>query len=228
MKPLFTEEEYKNAKSIDKLPLTCCTCENTFHSTKAFITQAKRKENGATAKYCSRKCTGKGLSKRKNVSCKQCKKLFLKKACQIKKSPNHFCTKSCAVTYNNTHKKHGTRRSKLEVWLEKQLTLKYPDIKFDFNRKEAINSELDIFLPEYKLAFELNGIFHYEPIFGEKKLAQINNNDSRKFQACIEAGIELCIIDASSLKYFKPSNAQKYLDITSNIIKQRLERETED
>ena len=38
---------------------------------------------------------------------------------------------------------------------------------------EAINSELDVYVPSLNLAFELNGIFHYEPIYGEKKLNQI-------------------------------------------------------
>jgi len=87
-----------------------------------------------------------------------------------------------------------------------------------FNDKTTINSELDIYFPDLKLAFELNGIFHYEPIFSQNKLDQIQNNDNRKFQACIEQGIELCIIDSSSLKYFKESNCKKYLDIIVNII----------
>ena len=52
----------------------------------------------------------------------------------------------------------------------------------------------------------------------EEKLNQIQNNDSRKFQACIEQGIELCIIDTSSLKYFKEQTAKKYLDIICDII----------
>ena len=73
-----------------------------------------------------------------------------------------------------------------------------------------------------KLAFELNGIFHYEPIYGKKKLAQIQNNDSRKFQACIENNIEFCLIDVSQLKYFKPQNAQKFLDIITSIINLKL------
>jgi hypothetical protein len=72
-----------------------------------------------------------------------------------------------------------------------------------------------------KLAFELNGIFHYESIYGEAKLHQIQNNDKRKFQACLERGIELCIIDSSNLKYFKESNAKPYLDIIINIINKK-------
>ena len=39
---------------------------------------------------------------------------------------------------------------------------------------------------------------------GAKKLEQIINNDNRKIQACIEKGIECCIIDTSSSKNFKP------------------------
>ena len=73
-----------------------------------------------------------------------------------------------------------------------------------------------------KLAFEINGIYHYEPIHGQEKLSRVQNNDSRKFQACLEKDIELCIIDSSSLKYFKPQNAQKYLDIITSIIKLRI------
>tara|TARA_Y100000310_G_scaffold339131_1_gene430862 strand:+ start:964 stop:1656 length:693 start_codon:yes stop_codon:yes gene_type:complete len=155
---------------------------------------------------------------KQKVSCQQCKKQFLKRTSQIKKHKNHFCSHACAAIYNNTHKKHGTRKSKLEVWLEIQLPDLYPDLEFHFNRKDAINSELDIYIPKLKLAFELNGIFHYEPIYGQKKLGQIQNNDNRKFQACIEKDIELCIIDTSSQKYFKPKTSQKYLDIIDNII----------
>jgi hypothetical protein len=136
------------------------------------------------------------------------------------KSYNYFCCSSCAAIYNNTHKTKGNRKSKLEFYLEKELPLLYPDIEFHFNRKDAINSELDIYIPSMKLAFELNGIFHYEPIYGETKLNQIQNNDKRKFQACLERGIELCIIDSSKLKYFKESNAKPFLSIILRIIEQ--------
>ena len=77
------------------------------------------------------------------------------------------------------------------------------------------------------LAFELNGIFHYEPIYGEKKLNQIQNNDTRKFQACLEKGIEMCMIDVSSLSYFKPANAKKYLDIVCGLIDMKMVFPTE-
>jgi hypothetical protein len=172
--------------------------------------------------FCSNACSVKSRDVRKEVECKQCNKKFLKKRCQLIKSPISFCSSSCAATYNNTHKTHGCRRSKFEIYLEQVLPNKYPSLEFHFNRKDAIFSELDIYIPNLKLAFELNGIFHYEPIYGLDKLDQIKNNDNRKFQACLEQGIELCIIDTSSLNYFKPEKAQKYLDIIVNIINSKL------
>lgn len=72
-----------------------------------------------------------------------------------------------------------------------------------------------------KLAFELNGMFHYEPIFGEVKLNQILENNNNKFQSCQKHNISLCYIDTSQQKYFKPKSSQKYLDIITTIINQR-------
>jgi hypothetical protein len=146
---------------------------------------------------------------------------FKKKQVDIKKSPNHFCTRSCAVSYNNKNKTKGNRRSKLEIYIEEQLTILYPNLNIDYNKKNVIGSELDIYIPSFKLAFELNGIFHYEPIFGSDKLNQIQENDVSKSKACFDKHIDLCIIDSSGLKYFKLSNAKKYLDIVVNIINKR-------
>lgn len=140
------------------------------------------------------------------------------RAMRIKK----FCNHSCSAAYNNTHKTKGCRRSKLEIYLESQLKLLFPNLDLRFNEKSAINSELDIYIPSLKLAFELNGIFHYEPIYGADKLSQIQNNDNRKFQACLERGIELCIIDTSTYSYFKEQTAKKYLEIVLNIIRSKL------
>ena len=120
------------------------------------------------------------------------------------------------------HKKYGIRRSKLEKWLEEKLIAMYPSLEFHFNRKDTILSELDIYLPSLKLAFELNGIYHYEPIHGSDVLSSIVNNDNRKFQACLERGIELCIIDSSKQKYFKESTCTPFLQIISSVINTKL------
>ena len=102
----------------------------------------------------------------------------------------------------------------------KAVTNSSPVIVFSFFF--VTNEIIGYFNPVLKLAFELNGIFHYEPIYGPKKLESIKNNDSQKFQACIKKGISLCIIDTSSQKYFKESSSKRYLDIIINIIQTQL------
>jgi hypothetical protein len=168
--------------------------------------------------FCSKFCNGQYQIRSQKVLCKNCGKEFVKLLSNIKTSPNHFCSKSCAVTYNNTHKTNGYRRSKIEFWLESKLTELYPDEEILFNDKTAINSELDIYFPRLKLAFELNGIFHYEPIYGKERLKQTQTNDQRKFLLCQQKGISLCIIDVSELKYFKEEKLKKYLNIITKII----------
>ena len=198
--------------------IICKYCNVFFISTNSII-KNKKKRNGIGPVFCSTKCHDDYRRKEIIVNCKECDKQILKKLNEItnSKSGNVFCNQSCSAKYNNTHKKIGTRRSKLEGWIEENLKIKY-NFKIIFNSKEEINSELDIYIPHLKLAFELNGIFHYEPIFGDKKLESVKNNDERKFQACLEKGIEFCIIDTSGSKSFKPERDKKYLNIIENII----------
>jgi hypothetical protein len=136
--------------------------------------------------------------------------------------PKKFCSKSCSAKYNNKHKTKGSRRSKLEVWVESKLTELYPNLIIDYNKIDSLEMELDIYVPSLKLAFELNGIFHYEPIFGDKKLQNIQRNDTNKFEKCQQLGISLCIIDVSKQKYFKEKTSIPFLDIILLIINQKL------
>ena len=211
-----------------EIELVCEHCGTTFRRTKSFIWAAV-KRSGTT--FCSMRC--KGLADTQGITdciCAQCGITFGRKRADITrnskkcKSLRIFCSQSCAATYNNLHKKHGTRRSKLEIWLEEQLRKRYPDSEILFNAKETIGSELDILFPNLELAFEFNGIFHYEPIYGSEKLTSIQNNDHRKILACAEKSIELCVIDVSWITYFKPTHGQKILDILISIVDAKIQR----
>jgi hypothetical protein len=199
--------------------LNCDFCKNPYICSK--WKWSHRSLYKTLKQYCTEECEYKANNKgfKTIVTCKNCNKELFKLPNQIKKYPNNFCNRSCSATFNNKNKKYGTRRSKLENWLEEQLTIIYPNLEIHYNRKDTINSELDLYFPSLKLAIELNGIFHYEPIYGKDKLKKITNNDDRKFQACLENKIELCIIDVSKLSYFKLDNAKPYLNII--IIKKK-------
>lgn len=197
----------------------CSFCNNEFERSKSNSCSAIKR---GCKPYCSRKCFIDARKTKKLVTCKNCNKDFYKLPNQIKKYANNFCSRSCSGTYTNKHKKYGTRRSKLEKYIESKLSFYYPNLYILYNNKETIKSELDIYIPSLKLAFELNGIFHYEPIYGPDKLESIQNNDNRKFQACLEQGIELCIIDTSSQKYFKESSCEKFLKIIREIIDKKI------
>lgn len=207
---------------MEEYTLDCDFCQRKFCVSKSKHKRAKYEKKKDIKFFCCEKCRldSRGFKEKMQINCPSCQKPFSKT--HNKKNKNYFCSQSCAATYNNQNKTHGTRRSKLEKWLEEQLAVLFPSLEIHFNRKDSINSELDIYIPNLKLAFELNGIFHYEPIYGADKLSQIQNNDGRKFQACLEKGIELCILDTSKLSYFKPANAQKYLDIIVEILNQKL------
>jgi len=176
-------------------------------------------------KFCDHQCVAKFQKRSIQTNCSNCQLVLERTPGNIQPSGRSFCSKSCAATYNNMHKARGIRVSKLEQWLQSQLTTLYPETTFIFNDKEAISSELDIYIPKLKLAFELNGIFHFEPIYGEDKLRQIQSNDTNKFQACHQAGISLCIIDTSGQKRFTEASSEKYLKILVQIIKKHTDPE---
>ncbi len=223
MKPKFDINLIDQYKYTDKLEFECERCAGPFYIAAKFIKVSIRHKRNKH-KYCSFNCSNLSKQKRFSDFCGQCSKIIIRKTSELKKSKSKkiFCCQSCAAKYSNARRTTGVTRSKLEIWLEEKLKTEYPNLTFLFNNKDIINSELDIYIEELKLAIELNGIFHYEPIFGKEKLASIQNNDSRKQQACNERNIELLIIDCSNLKYFKEKNCIKYWDIIKNIIEYKV------
>lgn len=236
--------EFEAKKSRDMIPLECTQCHGIFHREKHYVQSKEylfcgRKCQGLSRQkrikcncktcgkelirwpsdvknktnlYCSKKC----LTFTIKTKCLQCGKDIVKSPCKIQKSGKVFCNKVCSGIYVATHKTGGTRRSKLEKWIEAELINKYPSLEIHYNKTDAIDAELDIYIPSVKLAFELNGIFHYEDIYGQLNRTQLN--DTKKFQLCIAKGISLCVIDTHDHRYHKKERDQKFLDIITTII----------
>lgn len=102
--------------------------------------------------------------------------------------------------------------------------MNYPQLNLICNSKEAINSELDFYFPDLKFAIELNGIFHYEPIYGQDKFDRIQSNDKQKSILCFQKGIELGIIDSSTCDYLNRKAKDKYWNIVNDLIIQVKDR----
>lgn len=85
-----------------------------------------------------------------------------------------------------------------------------------FNSKTIIGTELDVYFPTLRLAVELNGIFHYNPIYGTDKLIRIQQNDKQKEIRCHELGIEMIVIDTS--KCTKQSQYEAYYGIVRDLV----------
>jgi hypothetical protein len=214
--------EFAQIKSRGLILIRCKVCGKEFNRIKSQVQKVLAGSTNIVFNSCSLSCAAKLRTKKRKVNCRHCNCPILKREKELSKNGFGFCNHSCSASYWNSHKTTGNRRSKLEEWLQIKLKELYPTLECHFNKTETINSELDIYFPSLKLAIELNGIFHYEPIYGDEKLGKIQNNDKRKFQACAEKGISLCVIDTSSQKKFKEENSYKFLKIITDLIEEKV------
>ena len=198
--------------------INCDLCNKIFLTNLYNLKQPKKH-------YCSNQCRHAGSKKEQFLECPECHETFIQKLSVIKRGPIHFCSKSCRATYSNKHKIHirSCHRSRLEIFIEEKLGILFPQLKFEFNDRKTLGGlELDIFCKDLMWACELNGIFHYIDVHKDGSLIRMQNNDAKKIKLCIEKGISLCVLDVSPMNYFKPEKAQKFLDIITKIINEKL------
>lgn len=191
--------------------LTCKYCSNIFrHKMK-------------NALYCSSKCKFNSKRKYEHI-CIGCSVVFLSTEKDAK-----YCSSSCRSINlklsSYAHKSGGKSRSQIEIFIEENLNKDFPNIKFIYNDKETIGSELDVYIPELKIAIEINGIVHYEPIYGEEKLIKTQNRDKQKMINCYSLGIELIVIPLGKKGLSKQKTQEIYNEIYS-IIEKNKNRKT--
>jgi very-short-patch-repair endonuclease len=169
--------------------------------------------------FCSLHCRYGYRERGKEVPCARCGRLIRKTPAQIRQTKtNIFCSKSCAAIYNNSHKQTGTRRLKLEAFVEQQLREQFPHVTIQCNDHHLIGAELDFYFPELRLAIELNGIVHYQPIYGQKKLERIQELDRQKVTLCLGADIELRVVDVSEKVYLSQTVKKKYWRAVKELV----------
>lgn len=98
----YTDEEYKNAKSTDKLALECEHCGKVFYAEKKQIT-FELKHNRGRLKYCSAECSDASHHKDRCVVCENCGKslIIVDAIYKASKTKHFFCNNSCAASYNS-------------------------------------------------------------------------------------------------------------------------------
>src|SRR5690554_4724966 len=202
-------------KSRDLVELRCNSCGVLYRKPKNQI-QGAIKGRNQTKNFCSHDCDCTSRKEKIPLTCTHCDKEFLKIPSKVSKK--NFCSKSCSASYNNKNKTSGTRRSRLEHYLQEVLEEKYPTLEILFNDKSVLGSELDIFIPSLRIAIELNGIYHYEPIHGYDKLFKIQKNDCEKKCLCDDKGIKLIEIDTRVQKRFSVNTSMQFVTLISNII----------
>lgn len=213
-----------NPEILNNTPLilTCCQCDKEYQPRKAEVKRSL--ERNVKNNFCSRDCRNNSQVTSKLVICATCDKEFIKGLYQISKSENNFCSKSCAATLNNIlYPKNTNNRSQLEILVEKSVKEAFPNLDVFFNTRMISRLDLDILIPSLKLAFELNGIYHYEAIGkkGAKKLQQTQHNDEMKLMECTNQGVELVVVNTYKEKNYKNYDSE-YVDMILNKINQKI------
>jgi very-short-patch-repair endonuclease len=93
---------------------------------------------------------------------------------------------------NNAVREASKKGSKLENFLFQKL-LKH-GLNVDFHKEQSIlntNLQIDLFLPRYNIAIEVDGPSHFEPVWGEDALKRNKKYDNKKTGLILGKGLQL-------------------------------------
>lgn len=103
-----------------------------------------------------------------------------------------------SITYNRKRGMLPAGQSKDELLIVDYLDKYYPSIDYVRNTRRVITStltnaplELDLFIPDLNIAFEIDGPMHRTPCYGEDRLQAQVINDNIKDEVCKAKGISL-------------------------------------
>jgi len=123
---------------------------------------------------------------------------------------------------NSAVREASKKGSKLELFLLDNL-LK-DGYKVDFHKEQILSNtklQIDLFLPTLNVAIEVDGLSHFEPVWGQQTLNRNKTYDNKKTGLIIGKG--LVLIRIKQLKDFSPSRANKIynelVDVLDKIIK---------
>lgn len=83
------------------------------------------------------------------------------------------------------------------------------------NDKTAVGKELDIYIPEFRIAIEIDGVFHQRVVTTEETFERMKRNDLKKSALCEAAGIKL-------IRITLPENSAKSYAFLKEEIKNKV------
>lgn len=163
------------------------------------------------------------------LMCLNCGETFYKTKREIEHVLTHhgsktldFCGNVCSAIFLNKTYRH---RSKFEIFLEEYLRTNLPeylpDLPIEYNCRDLFPEdphEVDIYFPTIKVAVEINGPHHYEPIFGKKRFEETIRNDLAVANCCYRDGILLVIMNMKDMDHFNKRDASQHAKALLDII----------
>lgn len=210
---------YTNKKILVK----CDKCGNDF---KKYEKQMLYTDKN----FCSSACNGEFYAETKikkiELVCPVCKCIFLRRPCYINYKKrfhaNLFCSRKCTgykleknITKIKIEYPKLKRRSQIEYFIEEKIKNNFSDLSVYYNGS-YYGYELDLYFPFYNISIELNGPFHYIPIYSEESLIYTINRDKIRAHLCFEHNVTLHTIKLGRTRSIKEK--EYYWEIVKNII----------